>query len=66
MDVLVAAATMDSDETLATTTPHSLIAITTAPMEATSATGSKRAANNGRESKPKVVKKPLSKEGKCV
>jgi hypothetical protein len=66
MDVHVAATTMDSEETLAAIAPHSPIATTTAPMEATSPAGSKHAATGGWEAKPKVFKKSLSKKEKAV
>jgi hypothetical protein len=42
MDVLVAAATMDSEETLAATAPNSPKAATIAPMEIASLAESKR------------------------
>jgi hypothetical protein len=66
MDVPVAAATMDSEETLAATTPDSPIATTTVAMETASPAGSNHAATSGREAKPKAPKKLLSKEKKGV
>ena len=61
MDVLIAAATMDFEETLPATAPDSPIATTTAPMETASPAGSKCSATGGQEAKPKAPKKLLSK-----
>jgi hypothetical protein len=59
MDVLVAAATMDFDGTLATTALDSPIATTTTPMETASPADSKHAATGGWEAKPKAPKNLL-------
>jgi hypothetical protein len=64
MDVIVTAATMDSKGTLAA--PDFPIATTTASMETAYPAESKRAANGGREAKPKAPKKLSSKEEKGI
>jgi hypothetical protein len=66
MDVLIVAATMDSEGTLAATAPGSPIATTVAPMEAAFPAESKRAAIGGRDAKLKATKKLLSKEEKGI
>ncbi|KAM0826851.1 hypothetical protein ACQ4PT_068587 [Festuca glaucescens] len=66
MVVLVTAATMDFEGTLAAAAPDSPIATTIAPIEAASPTESKCASTGGREAKPKAAKKLMSKEEKGV
>jgi hypothetical protein len=66
MDVLLSAATMNSEQTLAATVPNTAVASATASVETASSTCSKRAAIGGRETKTKVPKKSMSKEEKGV
>jgi hypothetical protein len=66
MDLLVAAATMESEVTLPATAPDSPIATIRASMETASPAGSKRASNGGQEAKPKAPKKFLSKEDTII
>jgi hypothetical protein len=68
MNVLAATATiLDAEQTLAlAAAPHSPVATTIATMEAAARAEAKWAATGCREAKPKVAKKVLSKEEKCV